>query len=200
MCKSEDFASSFPLPGRGYTTAVPDPDLEHLFRINEILSNCHNPRHLFSNPEYSPSHLQWISNILLHHSWARTEPNDMYILIEAKHTTPLNAILNFLLMWCNFLGSPVEEEVLRIQDKSYDISYFRFSSCSLIFTSDRTEPIMDRLSKAVLSVVNGTSVQRVFILDILRNLIKLKTRPACLTKVAYEWCSAICENRKSLED
>jgi hypothetical protein len=30
MCKSEEFASTFPLPVPEYTTPVPDPDLEHL--------------------------------------------------------------------------------------------------------------------------------------------------------------------------
>ena len=31
-------------------------------------------------------------------------------------------------------------------------------------------------------------------------MIKLKFRPRWLTKIAYEWCSAICENRQSVED
>jgi hypothetical protein len=34
MCKSEEFASTFPLPNTEYTTPAPDPDLEHLLRAN----------------------------------------------------------------------------------------------------------------------------------------------------------------------
>jgi len=204
LCKSEEFASSFPLPGGGYTTAVPDPDLEHLFGINKILSEGYDSLHMFFNPEDSPSHSQWISNILLHRSWAdRTEGYHMTTLLwasEAEHTIPLNARLNRLLVWCIFFGSPVEEEVLKVQDKSYGISYFCSSSCSLLFASDRMEPIMHRLSKAVLSAINGTHFQRFFIPRMLRDLIKLETHPACLTEIAYEWCSVIYENRESLGD
>ena len=34
----------------------------------------------------------------------------------------------------------------------------------------------------------------------LRDLLKLETRPVCLTEIAYEWCSVIYENRWSLGD
>ena len=37
---------------------------------------------------------------------------------------PLDAILNHFLVWCILLGSSIEEEVLRIQDKLYTASYF----------------------------------------------------------------------------
>jgi hypothetical protein len=54
------------------------------------------------------------------------------LVFPATHETtiPLNATLNRLLVWCTFLGSPVEEEALKVQDKSYDISCFCSSSCS----------------------------------------------------------------------
>jgi len=35
---------------------------------------------------------------------------------------------------------------------------------------------------------------------VLRDLIKLENRPRCLTEIAYEWCSVICENRQGCED
>ena len=203
LCKSGELASSFPLPGRGYATPVPDPDLEHLFGINETLSMPYDSRHLFFNPEDSPSHSQWISNILLHHSWADRTEQYMETLLwasKAEHTIPLNMRLDRLLMWCIFFGSPVEEEVLKVQDKSYGISYFCSSSFSLLFASDRMESIMHQLSRAVLSAINGTPTQRLSIPDMLRDLIKLETHPACLTEIAYEWCSVIYENRKSLGD
>ena len=62
------------------------------------------------------------------------------------------------------------------------------------------ESILNRSSKAVLSAINGTDARRKFIPYLLGDLIKLETRPECLTRMAYEWCSVICENRQSLED
>ena len=186
---------------------APDPDLEHLLKINGCLSTSYYSSSFFFIPNNSPSHSQWISNMLLHYSWAkRTKLSYQEVLWytqamrDAEHPMPLNVKLNFLLMWCTFLGSPVEEEVLKVQDKSYDTFRFYSSSCSLLFTSDRIEPIMYQLSKAVLSAINGPPTQRELIWPMLCNLINLETRPMCLTIVAYEWCSVICENRESLED
>jgi len=62
------------------------------------------------------------------------------------------------------------------------------------------EPILDQLSKAVLSSINGTDTQRKFIPYVLDDLVKLETRPRSLTRMTYEWCSTICENRESFED
>ena len=209
MCKSEELARMFPLPGAEYTTPVPDPDLEHLLQANPVARNSNNyiGRLLGIDPSHTPSHSRWISNLLLHYSWAnRTKLDHRYILdcVSAIHETkaiiPLSTILNRLLVWCIFLGSPVEKEVLEIQNKSYDIPRFCFSSCSLLFASDHIERILDQLSEAVLPAINGTSTKRGFILPILRDLVKLETHPKRLTKIAYEWCSMICENRRSLED
>jgi hypothetical protein len=112
---------------------------------------------------------------------------------------PLNATLNRLLV-CSLLGSSIEEEALKVQDKSYAIFCFRLSSCSPIFTSDRIEQILDRLSKLDLSAISDTEAKRKFIPYVLGNLIKLETRTECLTKMAYEWCSVIYENRRGLQD
>ena len=143
----------------------------------------------------------------MYDSWAlRAELSDQGIkgcasaFYNTKDTIPLNVKLNHLLVWCTLLGSPVEEEVLKVQDKSYDISYSYSSSCSLLFTSDRIEPVIYRLSKAVISAINGTLNQRQLVMFMLDNLISLNIRPACLTKVTYKWCSVIYENRESLED
>ena len=62
------------------------------------------------------------------------------------------------------------------------------------------ESILYQLSKTVLSAVNGTPTQRELILSALLNLTKLETRPVCLTKIVYKWCSVIYENRQSLDD
>jgi len=62
------------------------------------------------------------------------------------------------------------------------------------------ELILNQLSKAVLSSIDGTDAQHKFIPYVLDDLIKLETRPQSLTRMTYEWCSMICENRESFED
>ena len=68
-----------------------------------------------------------------------------------------------------------------------------------LFASDRVERILYQLSKAIVSAIGGTYNQHKLIPLVLRDLIKLETRPACLSKMAYEWCSVIYENHRSLE-
>jgi len=208
-CKSREFARTFPLPRVKYTIPVPDPDLEHLLRTNLVARNVGDciEQLLRINPGHTPSHSQWVSNLLLHYSWAnRTKLYYWRILEwvsgthETKTTVPSNATLNWFLVWCTFFGSPVAEEVLKVQDKSYDISRVCSSNFSLLFTSDRMEPVLDQLAKAVLSTISDTRAQRGLIPHMLRDLINLETRPMCLTRIAYEWCSVIHENHHSLED
>ena len=207
-CKSGEFASMFPLRGAEYKTLVPDSDLGHLLRINLSWSTHLRFKYLFyTDQESSPSHSQWISNLLLHYSWAsRAKLDHEYILycVSRTHNTrttiPLNATLNHLLVWCTFLGSPVEEEALKVQDKSYDTYCFCFSSCSLLSISDRTEPILDQVFKAVLSAINGTCTQQEFIPHMLRDLAKLENHPKRLTEIAYGWCSVMCGDHRGLQD
>ena len=128
MCKSDEFSRTFPLPDVEYTTPVPDPDLEHLLRANH--ARWHPPNRIGSllstKRGQTPPHSQWISNLLLHCSCANlTEPHPETILrwvtygYDTKTTTiSLNTALNRILMWCTFLGSPIEEEALMVQDKS----------------------------------------------------------------------------------
>jgi len=209
-CKSYDIAGAFPLPDVQYTTLVPDPDLEHLLRAN--CRHLHINRHIASlftiDPGQTPSNLQWISSLLLHHFSANlTEHNRHFVLswlsdfYTTETTIPLNVALNRILVWCTFFGSPIEEELLKVRNKSYDISCFCFSSCSPLFTSDRTEPILDRLSKAVLPVFNDipTWTRRKLIRAILSDLVRLETTPERLTEITYEWCSATCKDRGSFQ-
>ena len=211
ICKSEVFGWTFPLPVQRYTTPVPDPDLEHL--LSAICGNW-NPNPYIEwllriDPGHTHPHSQWISNLLLHHSWANRTKLDYSDLLfyfygmRNNRTTiplPLNTTLNRLLIWCMFLGSSVEEEALRVQLKSYGVSCFCSSNHSLFFISDRMEPILDQLSEAVLSSINGTDAQRKFIPYVLDDLLELETRPQSLARITYEWCSMICENRESFED
>jgi len=133
MCKSEDVAMEFPLLSTDRVSPGLDDDLSHLL---QVISMARDPNRCIEqllriSPRHTSPHSRSISNLLLDYSWAnRTKLDYGYILNrvseihETETTIPLEATLNRLLVWCIFLGSPVEEEVLEIQDKLYDIFYF----------------------------------------------------------------------------
>jgi len=207
--KSKEFASTFPLPDEGYITPISDPDLEHLLHASPVAPyiDRYTEQLLMIDPGHTHPHSQWISNLLLHYSWAnRTNLEHMYIpdcvfgSHETKTTIPLNASLNRLLALCTFLGSPVEEEALKVQDKSYDIPFSCSLSCSLVFSSYRVGLILDQLSKAIPLAIKGTYTQRKFIQHTLRELIRLENHPERLTEIAYGWCSVMCEKFFCLGD
>ena len=130
-CKSEEFGNRLPLPDIEYVAPGLDHDLEHLLRVNRPTSSEFRILSLLAiRPEHTPSHSQWIPNVLLHLAWANQTTLDRKLILwwiprvrETKISLSLNAALGRLLAWCIFLGSPVEEEVLKIQDKSYDIFF-----------------------------------------------------------------------------
>jgi len=139
MCQSEEFARTFPLPTAGGTPTGIDFDLHHLLLVSmDWSAGARFAYFLIVHPGNTPSHLQWISNVLLHLAWAnRTTPDFEHfwhhIPSTDRTTLPLDAILNRLLAWCISLGSPVEEEALKVQDKSCGISrsfLSRSSHCS----------------------------------------------------------------------
>ena len=123
-CKSEEITRRFPLLVVRYTNPAPDHDLKHiltLHREQDISSNFVNLLRIGSG--YTPSHSKWISNVLLHHSWANQASLDFNYIRQFIHSTgetaiPLNVMLNRLLAFCICLGSPVEEETLKVDDKS----------------------------------------------------------------------------------
>ena len=137
MCKSEEFARVFSLPGVQYPAPGLDSDLEHLLRINYpgLSSQDHILWLPLIGPQSTPSHLQFVFSVLLHLTWANRTTLNYEFLLDCipKHkietSLPLNAALNQFLTWCILLGSPVEEEALKVQDKSYDISSFSPSYC-----------------------------------------------------------------------
>ena len=61
------------------------------------------------------------------------------------------------------------------------------------------EQILRQFSKAICSTINNTGARCEFVPRALQDLIELKTRPMCLTEIAYDWCSVMCENRQNLE-
>ena len=136
MCKSEELANTFPLPDTDHIAPGLDDDLQHLLDTMSWFVQLREVPLGFGTI-HTPSYLQWISDVLLHLSWTkRSAPKSWFILgyistiYNIKTTIPLNTTLNRLLVWCAVLGLPFEEEVLKIRDKSYDISCFYSSSCS----------------------------------------------------------------------
>jgi len=185
MCKSEESAIRFPL-NTDYTPPGPDGNLGDLLQVISVTGGPNRcvEQLLRINPHHTSLHSRWISDLFLNYSWAnRTKLDHEYILDrvskthETDTTIPLEATLNRLLVWCTFLGSPVEEGMLRIQDKPYDISCFFSLSCSLPLISDHMGPILDQLSEAILLATKGTPTQRGFIPPMLRDLVKLKNYP-----------------------
>ena len=133
MCKSWELTNRFPLssPGRGGQSL--DPDLRHLLDVNQDnwIEGWIIGRLLATDPEHTPSHMQWTSDVRLSRAWAMRSLLSYEGLLDwspdahgTKIVTPLNATLNHLLSWCILLGSPPAEEVLKVQNKSYDDSYF----------------------------------------------------------------------------
>ena len=132
-CKSGEFARKFPLSLAQRGGPGVDPDLRHLLRVNQgvFAGDWHVAQLLTVDPGHTPSHAQWVSDVLLRRSWAARSDlghGDVLNWIpnshETKAITPLNATLNRLLVWCIFLGSPPVEEALMVRNKSYGISYF----------------------------------------------------------------------------
>ena len=136
-CKSWGSAQKFPLPA--INNAIPGQvDLAHL--LHECLYST-GPRYsikallstLYAVP-HQPKHARWVSNLLLHLAWANQHDTDVCGWVGVYNRTgfryndwddiPLDATLNRFLVWCIFLGSSVEEEVLRVHDKSYVSPHF----------------------------------------------------------------------------
>jgi len=131
--RSEGYGWRYPLPSARYTTPTPDPDLEHLLGTcsEDLNAGRHIEWLLRTDPGHTHPHSQWISNLLLHRARASDPETDhVYILSrlsighETKTTIPLDVGLNRILAWCTFLGLPIEEEALKVPDKSYGISSF----------------------------------------------------------------------------
>jgi len=146
-------------------------------------------------------HIQWISNLLLHFSWAdqitpgSLDRGRLLIYKDQWTTVPLNVMLNRLLAWCNLLGSPVGEEVLKVQGKSYaSFNLLCLELLTPLSTSDRLIQILSQLSKAITSTSCTPHPQRKFPQHLLHDLTKLENRPWCLTEMAYEWCSTIYQS------
>jgi len=139
-CKSPELARRYPLPAVGEVKNTTD-DLTHLLSTCFYLNISEFRTRIFSTLYTIPhgannAHVQWTSNLLLHLTWTeRGDPSVFYWFsqfvktgyrYDDLDTIPLDATLNRFMVWCIFLGSRVEEEVLRIQDKSFVIFHSFF--------------------------------------------------------------------------
>ena len=118
-CKSKESAHRFPLVCDWCTAPPSDHDLTHLLKITSHGTLDTRFRCLIeTNSNHTPSHLQWISDVLLHHSWANRTTLEFWSIqgrvYTNKTTVPLDVLLKRLLAWCICLGSPVEEEALKV--------------------------------------------------------------------------------------
>ena len=131
MCQGEEFArGSFYLPyvsnNRSYNT-----DLDSILEIY----NCTRAHRTFIRNGFTehntPEHMQWVSRTFLHSCWAKQKfPYGIFVSIYRWiqnvpwNVIPLGATLDLFLVWTMFLGCPIQEEALKIQDKTYAISRF----------------------------------------------------------------------------
>ena len=67
-----------------------------------------------------------------------------------------------------------------------------------LFTSDRLELALNKVSTAIVSDLISTSPRDELLkFGVLHNLEKLENRPWCLTEMAYRWCALVWENRET---
>lgn len=113
--------------------------------------------------------------------------------LNAAATNNSAIIANTFLMWYMFLGGHVEEETFWAAERSYVMILFSFlpfrlKSCA----SGSLETIISRLSIRMIKVIaDGHDITP--IIPLLEFLAAWKRRPWFLTRMAYEWCSAISE-------
>ena len=126
LCKSNTVGSMFPLPIRTCKGLTFDHDLEQLcsFFLPPHFTVEVGPLLESARRNCTNSHLQWTSRALLHlsqvtHFRPNFLPNQVKDVLRGLDAdTPLDVLFDLLLMCCNLLNSPVEEEVLKIHDKT----------------------------------------------------------------------------------
>ena len=130
----------FPFPTIHYDPTPLDDDLRLLLGISDYQSTSDIlARMSYISPAFTPAHLQWASNVRLHLCWVKQSTlgayniniigSDPWAVGQGRCVIPLNAFLNHLLASCIILGWPINEDVLKIQDK-YVTQCFCPPSCS----------------------------------------------------------------------
>ena len=131
MRETEEFACNFPLPHTRNKISY-NSDLNSLLGIYNIIWTPDSSPYTSVFTEYNtPTHMQWASRALLHFCWTKQGNLDSFPVVSFHKildipwsTIPLDATLNLFLVWSIFLGCSIQEEVLKIQDKTCVISCF----------------------------------------------------------------------------
>ena len=209
VCNSEDSARMFPLPATRYWAPHSDHDLSDILLLNRKSTHYpHFMRLLRVDEMCTAPHLQWTSNVLLHLSWSTLATQyfssplyvDWRTFMGGDASIPLDVIFNRLLVCCNFLGCLVEEEALKVQDKSYGTSYFLFELLISFFTREHLDQIAERVDSAFISVLNTAHPRRTIIWDMLHGFSKLEVDRQDFTRMAHRWCVAILKNREGCDN
>ena len=161
QCVYLESLQRFPLPAITYDTTSLDPDLSCILGV---YANQDTPSMIFMmyviDSEVTPGYFQWISNALLHLSWAKQNTPDTFNLlvqpfwIPTSKTIPLNAVLNRLLTSCIFLCWPIKEELLRVHDKRYTFPFPASLLLTLLFFSDKFDQILSQFSQAIAQAIH----------------------------------------------
>jgi len=189
-------ASKYPIPAISSSSYKhTDPDLHHVIRMFEHNSGARGPTLDFpSGDTNTHAHLLWMSNLFVDLTRAGPNPTlkscKSYLNAAVADHRPM--IANILLIWDMFLGGHVEEETFWAVEKSYAVvllSFF-FSLLNVVYASDSLEAILSHLSIRVTNgITDGSCLHHLIYL--LEFLAAWEKRPACLTPMTYQWCSAI---------
>ena len=123
FARSRKFADRSPFPYIDGDMGTPGGDLTALLELYRCLSR-HDVRTLYHRslpPTVSPTHLQWTSNLLAQFAWTKPFKSDYDSIpfeCESWDKLPPTVVANWLIVWCIFMGGDVDENVLRIEDKS----------------------------------------------------------------------------------
>ena len=203
--KSEEFAHKFPLlqtQSKKYPHSTLGP-LVPMYNVVLMPQRSHW-FHIFTK-DHTHTHMQWASQALLH--FCRTMPEDLHPELNLEipfipwNMMSLDAILNLLLVWSIFLGTPVEEEMLKIQDKTYVIYHLSLQQMIHLHClfSVCIEQVTSQLSQAIITAIPTSHPRHPLLQTMFRRLAKWDTRPDDLRARAYTWCSVICEKCQDLK-
>jgi hypothetical protein len=196
--RSSKLASKYHIPAVSSSSVQPaDTDLHHILRMLERNSGSSNSTLDFPNGTNTRAHSLWVSNLFVDLTRVGSNPilksYGSYLSVAAADHQA--TIANVLLIWYMFLGGNVEEETFWAVDKSYavvSLFFLSFSPPNIIYASDSMKTILTHLSARVINTIaDGNGLQHLNIL--LEFLAAWEKRPAYLTPMAYQWCSAISE-------
>jgi len=160
-------------------------------------SGAHGPILDFpSGDTNTHAHSLWVSNLFVDLTRAGPNPTlkSYKSYLSAAVTDHRPMIANILLIWDMFLGGYVEEGTSWAVDKSYAVAllFLFFNLLNAVYTSDSLETILSHLS---ITVMNGIADRSCLhhLNYLLEFLAAWEKRPAYLTPITYQWCSAISE-------